>query len=501
MKKCIIVFLIVFLLGFVFKKDVSANQQIKSGLGYSYNMVKSPYLDATYIKDGSPIFDEEWINNLVNKVLPIDDKKTNSAVTYTSNTARNIATKLSYAYMDSSNFGSVYQIGLENLKAGYNVSSYKNYEELNHQYYYVLKQDIYSYICSLPNYSSNLTEYKNHFHEDYLNALDLMFKTNTYEAAETFFDTYGTHLIAKAIYGGRIDLFLGLFSSVFDIDNSYKKDINATIKLGITDNFGSDKVLNFNYQDVLGETDNSVDYEYRVITYGGMPFSASDINLLNEKYDEWLKTIYDYPALIGTTADGLIPLWNLLPEKYDTNLYHDRLKIWLGSYATKYNNTIYDLFGSGKSELPTSKYESNSKLIRENEYLITDDGRFKNKYDTVDLNKGFGYTYQKLVNELGFTKMDINITFQMCEIDKGYQHVFLFSSDISSNDYLISQKDIEYCGDDLGSTYGEISILFEDILASNFKDNAKLYIRYGASGEKDDDWKNKDVNVKITYHN
>lgn len=44
----------------------SVNVQFnKTGLGYTLNAVKSAYIDVSEIRTGSPIFNEEWLENII----------------------------------------------------------------------------------------------------------------------------------------------------------------------------------------------------------------------------------------------------------------------------------------------------------------------------------------------------------------------------------------------------------------------------------------------------
>ena len=154
--------------------------------------------------------------------------------------------------------------------------------------------------------------------------------------------------------------------------------------------------------------------------------------------------------------------------------------------------------------------------VRTDEVQITDAGRDTQHMDKIVLVNDYK------VNDLaraGYKKLKMKFSFSICEVDDGNQHVFVYSSRQSATG-LNAVSDFSD-----GYIYGDVAELkkeeehlkyehkFEhspDVLDTEWKTmefeielplssiGENMYIRYGASGNKNDDWKNKDVIVTVT---
>lgn len=402
----------------------------------------------------------------------------------------------------------------QNSSIGFNVNNNFEYNKYVSQYYYTLIANYERYSYALPNYSSNLTEYKNNLHSDYIIALNNLFTQNTQTAANSFFDTYGTHLIAKGIYGGKAEIYYSAVSNKLDFKDSLKTTITNSINNSITDIVEQNKNNNFNLAATLGVDSSLYKESFRAIAKGGNAFSATSISSLNSSYENWTNTIDNIPTLIKTSSDGLIPLWNLLPSNYSDTTYKNKLINWFNNYTNSYNNTI--LNAKDFNVTIPSPYEDENRLIRSTVYTIDDSGRFNhNKHDVIDLttfysinntdNNKYIYAY-KTLKDAGFTKMTVKVTLTMKEVDNGYQYICIYNSEC--NGFTDEEKDAHkvcpdiqysYGGSDKKTTYGVVTFTFDDIPIEKFAEENMIVLRYGASGKNDDEWQNKDVYVQITY--
>lgn len=136
-----------------------------------------------------------------------------------------------------------------------------------------------------------------------------------------------------------------------------------------------------------------------------------------------------------------------------------------------------------------SKYDIYKYHKIEKEYKITDSGRFNQKYDTLNLNEILGYSIDEL-KELQYNKIKITIVLSMKEIDEGYQYVFLYDGP-NKNSNLLAESD-KICVSN--TEYNSIEVVFE-LNLSEITDI--VYIRFGASGNFDDDWKTNYREYKI----
>ena len=136
------------------------------------------------------------------------------------------------------------------------------------------------------------------------------------------------------------------------------------------------------------------------------------------------------------------------------------------------------------------------KTIRQAEQSIDDSGRMGNPYDTVDFNILYNgqYNLDDLKNQ-GYVTIAIEITMEAKEVDDGYQYIFIYD-DTQTNTWLAGGR-FEIGPDKKQTSYSEFTFYVELELL-NIMDN-DFIIRYGASGNFDDDWKNKNVSVQIGF--
>lgn len=145
--------------------------------------------------------------------------------------------------------------------------------------------------------------------------------------------------------------------------------------------------------------------------------------------------------------------------------------------------------------------------IRTETAKITDSGRAGQKMDKVLLSNYFNV---KSAYNAGYTKLHITYTFDVRELDDGYQYVFFYAdTNCKGNNFLdkiidevydpqdpslLYEYRLEHGGSKKNTKWGTHTFS-TTIKMSRLKDD--LYIRYGASGKYDDDWENK--NVVVTF--
>lgn len=145
--------------------------------------------------------------------------------------------------------------------------------------------------------------------------------------------------------------------------------------------------------------------------------------------------------------------------------------------------------------------------VRTETAKITDSGRASQKMDILYLSNYFNV--RSAYNE-GYTKLHVTFTFDVREIDDGYQYVFLYSdTKCKGNSFidkiidevydpadpsLLYEHRLEHGGTKKNTSWGSHTFN-ATISLSRLTDN--LYIRYGASGKFDDDWENK--NIVVTF--
>ncbi len=152
--------------------------------------------------------------------------------------------------------------------------------------------------------------------------------------------------------------------------------------------------------------------------------------------------------------------------------------------------------------------------IRSNTVTITDSGREKQHMDKIPISQDLDFID---LERAGYSSVKVRISMNIKEVDDGNQYIFIYkdtsctSNDVSSlTDFYDRYVFGESPSEDPSLLYmyhyehgaGEKdtsweTITFEVVLNINYL-KKDLYLRYGASGKKNDDWCNNSVKVTVT---
>ena len=232
-------------------------------------------------------------------------------------------------------------------------------------------------------------------------------------------------------------------------------------------------------------------------------FRGINDNVYYDSGDYNIKTLF-YDGILENDVVNLYAIWQ--PYRYSIT-YHEQDKEYSGGYYNYYEpHTFRDAYVAGTnffgwySKEFDIKYESTAGLHEDLDlygminyegditinatYVITDSGRYKQKYDSINLFVVLGIGISKL-KEMEYDTVSIKIVITLKEIDNGTQYIFLYSRAASDDKYLIDTIEIN----DASSKYKEkeynLTINLSDI------ESDMLFIRFGASGSFNDDWSTK----------
>lgn len=273
-------------------------------------------MDAEDVKDGAPMLDEDWLKNtLANQsVKPL---LYSDSFSMSDNSFESLLSSFDAKFSFSSNIGGTYDVFTANLSDGFKVSANMTYRHAASKYFYCLNYLYKNYEISLPKYSSNLTDIRNHLTPEYIEAV-----TNVLNGKlnySTFFDTFGTHLIAKGIFGGKVEAYYSLISNDCYLGGDVKAELDSSIKAGIEGCVEAGSNFSYSFKNATGINATHVKEQFRVNATGGEAFSATGINNFSTAFQSWTKSLSDKSGLIGSSQDGLIPVWNLLPSNLSTS--------------------------------------------------------------------------------------------------------------------------------------------------------------------------------------
>jgi hypothetical protein len=471
-----------------FYQASNGNYYDVSGIGYGIDTIKGTYGSSVDIKISNNIFDSTFLDNQIAdgnvSVMRSCDFRSESSNSM-SELETKYASNLDYSSSVSLDVPLFASKSLDFSHDYYSIE-YSNY--IN-SYFYHAYNCIASYNFTLPG-TTDLSTYKDNLSSYYVYGLDDLFDgTIDYN---DFFDIYGTHVVSKANYGGAYEIYYSASSNGIDlnIDADEGSEIDSKLRkyLGCYSSSGTSTSFEYDINDDYGvSTSNTKDY-FRANFRGGSvsPGTCLSINYLSSAFGQWGTSYFDSPAMIKMT--NLIPLWNLLPSKYDDSIHKQILEDYFLEYAEEnaFDVSIYD------NETPTtstSSYTARTDQI----YNVSSSDKFLNSYDTIDL-KETEYS-PELLSDHKFNRVKVSVTLNMNEITDGWETVYLYSDEIGNDAYKIASAS-KSCGKLLvtNQTYADYEYIFY-LPISAITDEEKLIIRYGGTGA----WNNTNIRVKISY--
>lgn len=488
MKK-IFTLVVVFLTLFLFTTNSKASSSnisdvyiINNGLGRGVDVVKSKYANPESIIVGSNIFNDSYLKSLTldrnditgNNYVSVqkgnsfqsyyDSKKStyNAAIGVTSST-----NKIFTGTIESSFSNSI---------------SNKEYESLG-QYYYTKDLITKNISVALPNYLDNLEMYQGNLTQKFLFFLDeISLNRKSYN---DLFSTFGTHVIASAIFGGKISANYSVTSKETYYSSSIISSIENEISAGIIglELTSSDFKTSVNYDNLKKISSKSTSINSYINSIGGNGFFSDTQGNYTEQYQDWKNSVKNNPKIIDYNPNGLLALWKLVPNSHSQ--HRQKMEDAFNNYLSDYNKKL-----SYNMSITTNK-----QLIRATEYKITDAGRFKHdKKDNIYISS-CGYSYDQLI-KLGVKNVALLVKFDAKEIDHGVQYVFLYDGPEKSSK-LLGYHEFEHGGSSKKTSYSSHEFIFNISLTDL---TSSYTIRYGASGFGSDDWKNKNLYVSYSFH-
>ena len=166
------------------------------------------------------------------------------------------------------------------------------------------------------------------------------------------------------------------------------------------------------------------------------------------------------------------------------------------------------------------KVDTVSYTVRTEEITINDSGRINQPMDIAYLSQNFNMTD---LTRAGYTKLKVDVSIEIKEVNDGYQHLFLYSdTKCAKPDSVVDAVEDKLLGDDFDEILGTKDEGDPSLLMSKKFDHGaddkdttwgyhtasayiniadltdELYVRYGASGKNEDDWTVKNVVVTVT---
>jgi hypothetical protein len=158
---------------------------------------------------------------------------------------------------------------------------------------------------------------------------------------------------------------------------------------------------------------------------------------------------------------------------------------------------IPDINGNHSSvDIQLALYPDTLFVVRNPPETITDSGRFNQTYDTVNFYSLYGpqYDLASLLTQ-GYKTMTVEITMDVREVNDGYQYIFIY--DDTSTTTRLRGAQFEHTPGEKNTAW-KTYVFYLEVAVANLNNN-DFVIRYGASGQFEDDWQNENIQVQIGW--
>lgn len=300
---------------------------------------------------------------------------------------------------------------------------------------------------------------------------------------ENFFGLYGTHVLVSGNYGGRLEDYTEIYSNYDSFDSSEITDLHSFLSAKYLSIEGGNTFdINKKTLEKIKESHTSV--VSSVISTGGY----QSINTATSYFDytKWLDSLspgkpMSNSSLIGANENGVVPVWKYIPNTSDYDNLRSKMENKYYYYA---QSKLYST-GGGTPYIKTfdvNYYDGGShKITDQNEY---------------EQQKGYKILFTMGLKELeyyGYNAVKLKVTFDVSEIDDGYQEVSIYSGS-----KRLDMEQVEHYPGKKISSPKSYTVNFQELLYS-FDGQNGISIYYGASGKKDDDWYISNISITATF--
>lgn len=317
---------------------------MESGIGYGYDVIKSPYYDSSE-KTREMILDAEklkidFIVKVKNKENTLTGETTGSnQEEYINNNAKNMEIPVNLK-ID----GKKIPLFSNSLAFSFSDSEKSEITKKQHTLFYTFfdyRYPFYYQLIDIPliDYLSegfkNTVEGKNPSTKEYFE------KEDWKSLAAYIFEHYGTHIITGVQYGGRYEYMYATASNDLQTLESIKSDLGVNFKLELN-NIGKTDT-NIKYKTEVYETLQHSDM-FKTFTLkisGGSPYlDTSKITFDNTKsmqdgHSGWINSLSKEEVAVGLTNYGFTEIWNIIPETKNSKSIKEALKNLYNELAEK----------------------------------------------------------------------------------------------------------------------------------------------------------------------
>jgi hypothetical protein len=351
------------------------------------------------------------------------------------------------------------------------------------QYYHSQSFKVNKFSVALPNYLDGIHTYHSKLSNLFLYNLG---KLETGQITyRDFFEMYGTHLIAEAVFGGTMEVNYSITDAVKHINTGLGTTLGSIVNLGVVglEENAATRKTSVDFAQIKSTVTSDTVIRFNAYSTGGNEFVLGTQGVFTDKFNSWYTSINSSPVITGYGHNGLVPLWRLIPESFPNVRYN--MESQYNQYVISYN--LNNSF--------TRSISTDDILIRSVAKTIDDGGRYNQHYDFVPITSS-GYDYTTLYDK-GVRNVRLIVSLSLKELDDCFQHVYIYKTTSTSAQKLGEAKFEHYPGVTNG-TFREYQFILNLSLAEL---SNSFIIRYGASGNfGSDEWVNQNVRVSYLFY-
>lgn len=277
-----------------------------AGLGMGIDVAAAQ--EVNEFKTTYQVFDLSKIQNLDAGQVTFN-KSTSNAISTTD--VKTVATELGA----KTEFSAGVEFPIGAVGVGLSLNSNLKYGNYIYKYYYMLDHKVERYQRYLFN-STEQSTYAECYTPKFLQDLNNLESGNlTYKE---FFQRYGTHIVGKATYGGRLNAAYSVATNEVAIQSSVEAALEGAFSAGITDDIKAKITGAISEKLSMSFTQTDIDTEFSVRAWGGSVVMGDSLEGFKTGYDKWCDSFNNdsQSVIIDYPKDGLVPIWELLPSDY-----------------------------------------------------------------------------------------------------------------------------------------------------------------------------------------
>lgn len=362
-------------------KTSSYSALAKYSLGVGINVITGGYLDF----DGTTFKTNEFLDKetlaLYFNIADINAHST-QLQTIEENDINVFTDKFSnqFTHANNANLG----FGIEGfgfsstLSNKFSISNNFEITEATKQFYYLSYQNIVDSRKAIANFDE--TKIKNgNFITEYalakLDAMSVLTDAQLESSIISFFNSFGTHIITDAMYGGKLEIYYYNLNNAtdwsedlgFELSNS----ISATIKAG-NNSVGVETSDNLDSKLSIGSSTSTTVANFSANGIGGNGFNASNYRAFAEAYKTWIDDYNaqgEHATMIGISSGGLYPIWDLLPSKY--SMLANQMKVVFNKHLHEVNDQFLSKFTTAPKDEGNTEEFAGGKGTMAEPFLIS----------------------------------------------------------------------------------------------------------------------------------